>query len=193
MKCKLGAKAHCTHHLKNRQRQLRSHWTKQPRPKYCVVFTCSLSCCAHFSSSFSACGNDLHSDILLQVGAMQAGNVYRPTEDTHGRHRKLLADLADTVLQHAKVIMHGSPSGCLLLHEGCAVLCCAVLCCAVLCCAVLCCEITCSYVLLFGTRCCPVWCYTVLAEIMTSLLQPWQHAWNLYVCEIIIGLNTGLL
>ncbi|KAL0022263.1 hypothetical protein WJX77_011953 [Trebouxia sp. C0004] len=47
----------------------------------------------------------------LLMGAMQAGNVYRPTEDTHGRHRLLLADLADTVLQHAKIIMQGSPPG----------------------------------------------------------------------------------
>ena len=62
--------------------------------------------------------NQPHSNILLQVGAMQAGNVYRPTEDTHGRHRLLLADLASTVLQHAKVIMHESPSGCLLRSEG---------------------------------------------------------------------------
>ncbi len=86
---------------------------------------------------------------------MQAGNVYRPTEDTHGRHRLLLADLADTVLQHAKVIMQGSPSGCLLLHEGCTVLgwavlrCaalrCAALCCAALRCAVLCCAVLCCF------------------------------------------------
>ncbi|KAL0041979.1 hypothetical protein WJX79_010815 [Trebouxia sp. C0005] len=47
----------------------------------------------------------------LLVGAMRAGNVYRPTEDTRGRHRLLLADLADTVLQHAKVIMQGALSG----------------------------------------------------------------------------------
>ena len=63
-----------------------------------------------------------HSKMLLQVGAMRAGNVYRPTEDTRGRHRLLLADLADTVLQHAKVIMQGALSGYLMLHEGCAVL-----------------------------------------------------------------------
>ncbi len=121
------------------------------------------------------------------MGAMQAGNVYRPTEDTRGRHRLLLADLADTVLQHAKVIMQGSPSGCLPLHEGCAVLCCAVLCCAVLCCAVPCrafINFSYSYVLLSGNRCCRVWCGTILAKNMTSSLQTWQHAWNLCVCAI---------
>ncbi len=36
---------------------------------------------------------------------MQAGNVYRPTEDITGRHRQLLTALADAALHHAKAIM----------------------------------------------------------------------------------------
>lgn len=36
---------------------------------------------------------------------MQAGNVYRPTEDTSGRHRQLLTALADAALQRARIAM----------------------------------------------------------------------------------------
>lgn len=39
---------------------------------------------------------------------MQAGNVYRPTEDTAGQHRQLLTALADTMLQHAKHVMQAA-------------------------------------------------------------------------------------
>ena len=36
---------------------------------------------------------------------MQARNVYRPTEDSSGRHRQLLTALADAALHHAKRMM----------------------------------------------------------------------------------------
>ena len=36
---------------------------------------------------------------------MQVDNVYRPTEDTTGRHRQLLTALADAALQRAKRAM----------------------------------------------------------------------------------------
>ena len=38
----------------------------------------------------------------MQVAAMQLDNVYRPTEDTTGRHRQLLTALADAALRRAK-------------------------------------------------------------------------------------------
>ena len=53
----------------------------------------------------------------MQVAAMQVDNVYRPTEDTTGRHRQLLTALADAALQRAKDVMqHSSTAGqfCLL-------------------------------------------------------------------------------
>lgn len=46
--------------------------------------------------------------VHFQVAAMQAGNVYRPTEDTAGQHRQLLTALANTVLQHAKHAMQAA-------------------------------------------------------------------------------------
>lgn len=43
--------------------------------------------------------------IAMQVAAMQADNVYRPTEDTTGWHKQLLTALADAALQRAKSVM----------------------------------------------------------------------------------------
>ena len=51
----------------------------------------------------------------MQVSAMQSGNIYRPTEDADGRHRQLLNDLGNAVLQRAKSSMqHDSSTGKLL-------------------------------------------------------------------------------
>ena len=41
---------------------------------------------------------------------MQADNVYRPTEDTTGRHRQLLTALADAALQRAQTAMQPKPA-----------------------------------------------------------------------------------
>lgn len=46
----------------------------------------------------------------MQVAAMQLDNVYRPTEDTTGRHRQLLTALADAALRRAKGAVQQSTS-----------------------------------------------------------------------------------
>ena len=63
-------------------------------------------------------GMDYHSWCAgWQVAGMQADNVYRPTEDTTGRHRQLLTALADAALLRAKGIMQRpSEHGQFCLH-----------------------------------------------------------------------------
>lgn len=62
---------------------------------------CSLRCCYAVTVVSLLC----HYFVTMQVAAMQVDNVYRPTEDTTGRHRQLLTALADAALQRAKRAM----------------------------------------------------------------------------------------